>query len=244
MEKEYILSEIRRTAEENGGKPLGKGRFFDATGIREANWSGKHWARWGDALAEAGFEANRFGNPRYTDDFLLSRLAQLGLELDHLPTTAEMRIKARQSQSEKHPSQGTYSRFGTKTQLVTTLRGFCTRHQEFNAVADMCQEWLARVEKPARSDEDTESAAEEGYVYLMKSGTHYKIGKSNSVGRRHRELAIQLPERLALVHAILTDDPSGIERYWHQRFADKRLNGEWFNLTGSDVRAFKRRKFM
>jgi hypothetical protein len=32
----------------------------------------------------------------------------------------------------------------------------------------------------------------DGYVYLAKSGRHYKIGRSNSIGRREYELAIQL----------------------------------------------------
>jgi hypothetical protein len=58
MDKEHILAEIRRTARENGNRPLGVQRFTAETGIREFDWHGKLWARWGDALREAGFEAN------------------------------------------------------------------------------------------------------------------------------------------------------------------------------------------
>jgi hypothetical protein len=81
-------------------------------------------------------------------------------------------------------------------------------------------------------------------VYVMKSGRFYKIGRSNSAGRREYELGLQLPEPIAMVHAIRTDDPVGIEAYWHKRFEAKRKNGEWCELGTTDVAAFRRRKFM
>lgn len=78
----------------------------------------------------------------------------------------------------------------------------------------------------------------------MKSGRFYKIGSSRNVERRNYELGIKLPEDLNILHKIRTDDPVGIENYWHNRFKDKRKQGEWFELSSGDVTAFRRRKFM
>ena len=85
---------------------------------------------------------------------------------------------------------------------------------------------------------------EPGFVYMMKAGRFFKIGRTNALGRRERELVIQLPEAAKVIHSIKTDDPAGIEEYWHRRFQDRRRNGEWFELTPQDLAAFRRRKFM
>jgi|SRR5579859_2763961 len=82
-----------------------------------------------------------------------------------------------------------------------------------------------------------------GFVYLLRSVKHYKLGRTNAAGRRLRELAIQLPQKPDTVHVIETGDPEGIEQYWHRRFADRRQGGEWFALSADDVRAFKKRHF-
>ncbi len=83
-----------------------------------------------------------------------------------------------------------------------------------------------------------------GGVYLIKSGQHFKIGKANDFEQRIKQVKLQLPEKAVEVHRIYTDDPLGIESYWHKRFKEKRKNGEWFELAEEDVEIFKARTRM
>jgi hypothetical protein len=167
----------------------------------------------------------------------------LGLvrELGRIPVEAELRMKRRQSTT--FPSDRVFGvRFGSKGQLIEAVLEYCRTHAGFDDVVPL---FLA-AQGARRSNprvEERDDPQQNGSVYLLKVGRHYKIGKTNSFGRREYELAIQLPEKAKTVHVIQTDDPSGIEAYWHNRFAAKRGNGEWFELDSSDVRVFKRRKF-
>jgi hypothetical protein len=63
--KRFILKEIRRTAEKNGGVPLGMTRFYQATGIKIADWRGKLWLRWSDAVKEAGLPPQKAQKTRF-----------------------------------------------------------------------------------------------------------------------------------------------------------------------------------
>lgn len=240
MKKQHILDEIMRTAVENGGQPLGRQRFLEATGIRESDWSGKYWARWNDAVQEAGLEPNQMQDA-IPDEQLFVHYAGLIRELGHIPTSPEVRLKARSSPD--FPSHNVFARLGSKQERIARTHAFCIQRADYQDVAEICEPHLTRQETGSE-EEHEESQPEPGFVYLIKSGRYFKIGRTTSLVRRERELAIQLPEPAQTIHTIATDDPSGIESYWHRRFTDKRKNGEWFELTASDVKAFRRRKFM
>lgn len=78
-----------------------------------------------------------------------------------------------------------------------------------------------------------------GVVYLLKSGEHFKIGKSISFDKRLEQIKLQLPQRVEVVHVIRAAHVSQAESHWHRRFASLRRNGEWFQLTETEVDEFK-----
>ena len=240
MTKEQILDEIKRIAAENNGAPPGSQRFTRETGISASAWSGKYWARWSDAFCEAGFSPNVWQVP-HGEKFLVASYIQLARELGHFPTGRELRLKRRHDPH--FPNVGSFSRrFGSKAAAARWIIEFCRAENGYEDVIKICE--LVAAESPAKSTKTSDFQPVEGFVYLIKSGRHYKIGRSNAAGRREYELAIQLPEKVTKVHEIRTDDPPGIEAYWHSRFAAKRRGGEWFDLDAGDVSTFKRRKFM
>ena len=240
VNKQHILDEIRRTAKANGGEPLGRARFEQETGIKYHDWWGKHWARWNEALKEAGFAPNTFRDA-FSDEFLLEKLAVFIRELGRFPANGDLRIKKRNDAT--FPNDKVFdAHFGSRQKLRRAVVEYCQTNPDFDDVVTLC----GPLPTDGRDAKEVRRPPKlfVGFVYLMKSGKHYKIGKTNAAGRREYELAIQLPERLSTVHVIKTDDPDGIEAYWHRRFAAKRGNGEWFALSPEDVQAFKRRTFM
>lgn len=240
MDRDYILSEIKRTAAENGNEPLGVQRFAKETGIEPHVWRGKIWARWGDAVVEAGFNPNEY-IARTDDDVLIGALADEIKRLGRFPTHSERKL--RRVQDSTFPGETTWRRIGGRTALAQAVVRFCEGKPELADVAKIA----ATV---AADDESREQRAKTGMpsgaVYLIKSGKHCKIGMSVAFGQRERQLAIQLPEAAKTVHVIRTDVPRLAEQFWHDRFADKRVRpgAEFFVLDANDVATFKRCKFM
>lgn len=232
--KDQILDELRRTAKENGGKPLGRDRFIRETGIKAYEWE-KYWPRFGDAQQEAGFEKNQL-RAAYPEDFLYEKVIGLIRKLGKFPIYSEYRIE-RGSDSE-FPDKKVFQRFGSKQEFAQKIIEYCKSKVGYDDVVDICTSVIENM-KEEKDSGDLNSSSATGEVYLFKSGRYYKIGKTSDTVRRGAELRIQLPENLNLIHSIKTDDPNGVEVYWHKRFEPKRMNGEWFDLTSNEVRAFK-----
>lgn len=232
--RDFILSEIKRLAAESGGVAPGREVFSRATGITPSKWTGIYWVKWGDALKEAGFAPNEMMQKRDSRE-ILRLVAPLCRRLGRLPTGAE--IKFERQSDPGFPSHSTvHNHFRSMRELAAALKRLAAEEEEWSDLAQYLP-----ADEPYQRGKPREQ--QEGMVYLLRSGRHYKIGHSDNIERRVREVTIALPEKVTLVHAIRTDDPSGIEAYWHRRFADKRANGEWFALTGDDVKAFRKRTF-
>ncbi len=237
--KESIISEIRRTASDNGGVPLGQKTFERETGISSSSWRGKYWRNWGDAVRAAGFAANA-RNEAHERSFLIESLARLTKQNGRFPTYADVRLEKETNNS--FPAYQPLMRLGTVAERVELVRRYANENSEYKDILDL-------LPQPA-DDDDTSSlesaSTHDGFVYmaLLKVGREkrYKIGKTNLVERRRDQISIQLPEDLEPVHHIKTDDMSGIETYWHKRFEAKKAKGEWFTLSREDVQVFKRRK--
>ncbi len=239
MTKDHILSEIRRTTAQNGGVPFGIQRFATETGIGRHHWFGRYWTKWSDALREAGHAPNRFGTA-VPENEILEHLVLVTRELGHFPIEAELRMKARTVPD--FPSHSTFNRLGRKEVLIAKVHSFAVS-QGYSDVVSLCAP-LLKPAKPGDGAEDSAPGAKPavGFVYLLRHGTRreFKIGRTNNKLRREGEIGVELPQEVAPIHVIETDDPPGVESYWHRRFADKRLKNEWFALSPEDVRAFQR----
>jgi hypothetical protein len=239
MQKEEILAEIKRTAKENGDKSPSKNLFERRTGVKTYEWQ-KFWSRWSEALQEAGFIPNQFPTEScYSDDCLIESIIDLTRELRRFPVKTEIRIKKRSDTV--FPNYDTLMRrFGNKSNLILQVLNYCRDKTEYDDIIEMLES-VDFVPKPNAADTVNKNNVRYGFVYLVKGHPgEYKIGRTNLVDRRLSELGATASIEQKLVHEIKTDDPVGVEAYWHKRFQDKRMKGEWFKLNAAEVNSFRK----
>lgn len=243
MNRETILAEIRRTA--HNGKALGRDAFSKETGISERAWSGRFWARWSDAVREAGLEA-RTMQGAHDAKFVFDKILEFTRRLGHFPTVPEMDME--RIQDDSFPSSRSITRRWDRKTMFDGLIEYASKDERWTDLVEVLQR--AMPQTPLASEPSHIETKDYGHVYLIKSGKAYKVGSSRAVYSRTATVVRQSPLGGDLIHTISTDDPEGIEHYWHERFKSSRINGnnkmsgEWFSLSSSEVAAFRRRKTM
>lgn len=179
--------------------------------------------------------------PAYTDEHLVDKLIELIRELGKFPTEPELIVK--KHADSQFPSHNAFRRLGRKAELAAKVLEHCDGKSELDEVRRICLALKGSRASTPISNVSSRTAGSYGFVYLIKGHPgEFKIGHTNLVDRRLSELGATFPIEQELVHTIKTDDPAGVEAYWHKRFENKRMKGEWFRLRPDDVNAFKRWK--
>jgi hypothetical protein len=239
MTKDAIIKRIRELAAERGGH-VSFDVFVDESGIK-ANWlRGQEWfTGWNSLLSEIGLETRNFSVPRTPLSRIAEAVAVLIERDERWPTQDDLRRERARDRS--FPSLRVikpHRKSGALAKLIVALGETPGQFAKASMIA----------RKHLSAEMETVDAGPnervKGYVYMLRSGRRYKIGKSTDPSRRYREVRLELPDETHQVHTIPTDDPTGIEVYWHQRFSAKQIrNTEFFALDANDVQAFKRRKY-
>lgn len=80
-----------------------------------------------------------------------------------------------------------------------------------------------------------------GVVYLLKSAYGYKVGRTRNVPARMRAFGVHLPFIYTIPLCSWFSDCHAAERRYHKMFAEKRINGEWFDLGEDDIQQLRLR---
>jgi len=74
------------------------------------------------------------------------------------------------------------------------------------------------------------------YIYFIRNTTthNYKIGKTINLKYRIKQLQTGCDSKLEIYKYIETDD-NNLEKYLHHYFKDKKIIGEWFQISNDNI---------
>ena len=80
-----------------------------------------------------------------------------------------------------------------------------------------------------------------GYVYFVKGNKNIvKIGCTTDIKNRIKSLSTGFPYKLKLLNKIYSKNYGYIEGLFHEFFKNKRLRGEWFDLSDEEIYNIKK----
>ena len=104
------------------------------------------------------------------------------------------------------------------------------------------QKLKEEIEKESKNDISNEKATKiRGVVYLLKikGKSQYKIGVTTNLEKRLTQISPKMPFALNVEHKIKSDKIYSLEEKLHNKFKDKHIKGEWFELNKDDVNYIK-----
>src|SRR5439155_5672728 len=159
-------------------------RFTTVTGIKQSDWYGRFWARWGDAVREAGHQPQE-RKVAYERSKLLDHLRNLVVKLGHFPTYAEWRLEGKISKG--FPAHNTFRTLGSRAEAARELLSHCADDPKFAIVQEVCRPLIANDSEAEPRSASAPDKDTFGFVYLLRAGKYYKIGKTNFAERRYAE---------------------------------------------------------
>lgn len=156
-----------------------------------------------------------------------------------IPLRLEMELEEAASYWYKDIS---YRQFVDIPDIVDKIHQF--KQQEWLVVHDwvgkLLNDILTNNPPLQRPSEQKPKKDQSGYVYLLKSDNgHHKIGKAKNPEDRLKTFTVKLPFHVEYICTIKTNDMRVLEETLHERFANKRIDGEWFNLETEDIEYIK-----
>jgi len=237
--KEEILKKIRECAKELGGKTPGESTFYEYAEIGIYDLRKLGWPNYGTLVREAKLTPNKFDNTKYNHKQLCNLFIQTIRENNKWPTRAYLDVKHFNNQD--FPDSATlYRNLGRTKDLAQNIIDYIGNKKGYQDIITICS--LIQKEYKDKGQSHADNLTEKGFVYLGLQAGKYKIGFTKDINRRREDITLLGPAPMVWVHIIETDDMKGVEKYWHNRFSSKQLRGEWYRLSASDVKAFKRWK--
>lgn len=100
-------------------------------------------------------------------------------------------------------------------------------------------DYLRVLERPRLDKAARKRKAWPGHVYLIECNGLHKIGHTANLKARLSSMQSGSSTKLNLICSIKTPEMEFLEYELHERFADRRMAREWFNLTSADVEYIK-----
>ncbi len=128
----------------------------------------------------------------------------------------------------------------TRSEKITLANAVIESARELELSArEYARDLKARMIALEKPTEDRSLQRGGGFVYLMRNGRNgfTKIGYSRSPKHREKTLQSEEPE----VEIIFSAKAQfSLEQSLHDKFARKRVRGEWFNLSAEDIEAIQK----